>query len=98
MQGACLNNIKVSAIMFGSSDYFVSKQASKQASKHASIYLTKKQDWRVRRSDVWHTVLAYSSFRIMQKSTVFITNATNKGNFQDKKEQKEKCAVNLYAI
>ena len=34
MQGACLNNIKVSAIMFGSLDYFVSKQASKQASKH----------------------------------------------------------------
>ena len=32
MQGSCLNNIKVSAIMFGSSDYFVSKQASKQAS------------------------------------------------------------------
>ena len=41
MQGSCLNNIKVSAIMFGSSDYFVSKQASKQASKHI-IYIKRK--------------------------------------------------------
>ena len=38
MQGSCLNNIKVSAIMFGSSDYFVSKQASKQA-----YYIYKKE-------------------------------------------------------